>query len=93
MQMFLRLEIAESGRYGPPIRIRVAHLPLNIGGRVYTMYFASGNGGQLVMISLSSIWSLTTTVAPMANRKTFFRWQAELEPRYIIPAAIQKSVP
>jgi len=58
----------------------------DVAGKNYTMYFAAGNGGQLVMVFPELDMVANYNGGAYGERK-FLTWQAELVPRYLIPAA------
>jgi CubicO group peptidase (beta-lactamase class C family) len=60
----------------------------NLGGKVYRMYFAGGNGGQLVMVFPELDMVVSYNGGAYGEAQKFFRWQAVLVPQYIIPSAL-----
>ena len=60
----------------------------NLGGKVYRMYFAGGNGGQSVMVFPELDMVVNYNGGAYGEAQKFFRWQAFLVPQYIIPAAL-----
>jgi len=60
----------------------------NVGGKVYRMYFAGGNGGQLVMVFPELDMVANYNGGAYGEAQKFFRWQASLVPQYIIPSAL-----
>jgi CubicO group peptidase (beta-lactamase class C family) len=63
----------------------------DVQGKTYRMFFAGGNGGQLVMIFPELDMVAAYNGGAYGESKKFFRWQALLVPQYIIPAAIEQE--
>jgi CubicO group peptidase (beta-lactamase class C family) len=59
-----------------------------VGGKVYRMFFAGGNGGQQVMVFPELDMVVNFNGGAYGEAQKFFRWQAFLVPQYIIPAAL-----
>jgi CubicO group peptidase (beta-lactamase class C family) len=64
---------------------------LTVGGKVYRMYFAGGNGGQLVTVFPDLDMVVNYNGGAYGEAQKYFRWQAYLVPQYIIPAALPGS--
>jgi CubicO group peptidase (beta-lactamase class C family) len=60
-------------------------------GNIYRMYFAGGNGGQLVMVFPELDMVANYNGGAYGEAKKFFGWQALLVPQYIIPAALPQA--
>lgn len=65
----------------------------NVSGKKYSMYFAGGNGGQLVMAFPELDMVVNFNGAAYGEPQKFFRWQAFLVPQYLIPAALPPEGP
>jgi CubicO group peptidase (beta-lactamase class C family) len=63
----------------------------DVGRKIYHMYFAGGNGGQLVMIFPELDMVVNYNGGAYGQPQKFFRWQAFLVPQYIIPAALPEA--
>jgi CubicO group peptidase (beta-lactamase class C family) len=61
------------------------------GGRVFHDYYAGGNGGQLTIVIPELDMVVQFTGGDYAEARKFFRWEIELTPQYIIPAALSGS--
>jgi CubicO group peptidase (beta-lactamase class C family) len=62
--------------------------PVKVGQQVFRDYFAAGNGGQQVMIIPDLDMVIGFTGGDYSERDKYFRWEIQLVPQYIIPAAI-----
>ena len=61
---------------------------LKVGDRVFHDYFAGGNGGQNVIVIPELDMVIGFTGGSYGEFNKFFRWERELVPQYIIPAAL-----
>lgn len=61
--------------------------PLKVGDRVYRDYYAGGNGGQFVLVIPDLDMVVGITGGDYSERDKFFRWEIQMVPEYIIPAA------
>jgi len=60
---------------------------LNAGGRVYRDFAAGGNGGQLVIVIPELDLVVAFNGGSYGEFRKWYRWELELVPQYIIPAA------
>jgi len=61
------------------------------GARVFHDYYAGGNGGQLIIVVPELDMVVGFTGGDYAEARKFFRWEIELLPQYIIPAALKQA--
>jgi CubicO group peptidase (beta-lactamase class C family) len=61
---------------------------LNAGGRVYRDFAAGGNGGQVVVVIPELDLVVAFNGGSYGEFRNWYRWELELVPQYIIPAAI-----
>ncbi len=61
------------------------------GGRVFHDYYAGGNGGQLIIVVPELDMVVGFTGGDYGEARKFFRWEVELLPQYIIPAALKQA--
>jgi CubicO group peptidase (beta-lactamase class C family) len=61
---------------------------LNAGGHVYRDFAASGNGGQVVVVIPELDLVVAFNGGSYGEFRKWYRWELELVPQYIIPAAI-----
>ena len=59
----------------------------SVGDRVMRHYFAAGNGGQQVIIIPDLDMVVSFTGGDYSEADKYFRWEIQLLPQYIIPAA------
>jgi CubicO group peptidase (beta-lactamase class C family) len=59
---------------------------LTAGGRVYRVYAAGGNGGQIVMVIPELDLVVGFTGGAYGEFPMWYKWQTELVPQFIIPA-------
>jgi CubicO group peptidase (beta-lactamase class C family) len=64
--------------------------PLKVGEHIFRDYFAAGNGGQQVIIIPDLDMVIGFTGGDYSEADKYFRWEIQLVPQYIIPAAIQR---
>jgi len=64
---------------------------LKAAGREFRDYYAGGNGGQLVIVIPALDMVIGITGGSYQERDKFYRWEIELVPRYIIPAALSSQ--
>ena len=63
-----------------------------VGGRSYRAYAAGGNGGQIVMVIPDLDLVVGFTGGAYGEFAKWYRWQTELVPQFIIPAAASTPV-
>jgi CubicO group peptidase (beta-lactamase class C family) len=61
-----------------------------VGGRSYRAYAAGGNGGQIVMVIPDLDLVIGFTGGAYGEFAKWYKWQLELVPQFIIPAATTK---
>ena len=59
-----------------------------VGGRVFHYYWAGGNGGQLIIVIPELDMVVGFTGGDYGEFRKYLRWEIELLPQYILPAAI-----
>jgi CubicO group peptidase (beta-lactamase class C family) len=62
---------------------------LNVNGRVFRVYSAGGNGGQIVMVIPDLDLVVGINGASYGEFTKWYRWGLQLVPQYIIPAVLQ----
>jgi len=62
-----------------------------VGGRSYRAYAAGGNGGQIVMVIPDLDLVVGFTGGAYGEFPKWYKWQTELVPRFIIPAATSSA--
>jgi CubicO group peptidase (beta-lactamase class C family) len=62
-----------------------------VGGRSYRAYGAGGNGGQIVMVIPDLDLVVGFTGGAYGEFAKWYKWQLELVPQFIIPAAVRSS--
>jgi CubicO group peptidase (beta-lactamase class C family) len=65
---------------------------LKVGHRSFRDYFLGGNGGQNVIVIPDLDIVIGFTGGSYGEPNKFFRWERELVPQYIIPAAVRGQV-
>jgi CubicO group peptidase (beta-lactamase class C family) len=64
---------------------------LQVGDRVFRVYSAGGNGGQIVMVIPDLDLVVGINGGSYGDFAKWYRWGLQLVPQYIIPAVLQKE--
>jgi hypothetical protein len=94
---WVRRSLVRHGDMKPRIETDTAHgygyawhfRSCTVGGRTFPYYWAGGNGGQLVIVVPDLDMVVGFTGGDYAEPRKYLRWEIDLLPRFIIPAAIR----